>query len=168
MNNDEIREALKIINEPITVNCIEYKYFDQENYNKLIKVFENCLWFANNLEQINLTTESLEQENQKLKAQYCERTDCSGRIGNSKKVEQLQTEKEQLNSLVNSCQEEIRRLKLQLQQRDEVINKVKKYNEQIIKDTKDFYRPTSDRIYSGDCLIDIATQIIKTLDNKGE
>lgn len=85
-----------------------------------------------------------------------------------KENQQLKIEKEQLNSLVNSCQEEIRRLKLQLQQRDEVINKVKKYNEQIIKDTKDFYRPTSDRIYSGDCLIDIATQIIKTLDNKGE
>ena len=63
---------------------------------------------------------------------------------------------------------EIKQLKQQLQQRNEVINKVKKYNEQIIKDTKDFYRPTSDRIYSGDCLIDIATQIIKTLDNKGE
>ena len=31
-----------------------------------------------------------EQENQKLKKQYCERTDCSGRIGNSKKVEELE------------------------------------------------------------------------------
>ena len=32
------------------------------------------------------------KENQKLKKQYCERTDCSGRIGNSKKVEELQNE----------------------------------------------------------------------------
>lgn len=29
-------------------------------------------------------------ENKKLKEQYCERTDCSGRLGNSKKVEELQ------------------------------------------------------------------------------
>lgn len=29
-------------------------------------------------------------ENEQLKKQYCERTDCAGRIGNSKKVEQLQ------------------------------------------------------------------------------
>ena len=112
MNSDEIRKALEIIKEPITVNCIEYKYFDQENYDKLTRVYDNCLWFVNNLEQINLI---LAQENKQLKSQYCERTDCSGRIGNSKKVEQLQTEKEQLNSLVNSCQKEIRRLKKELQ-----------------------------------------------------
>lgn len=36
------------------------------------------------------------KENQKLKSQYCERTDCSGRIGNSKKVEQLQQENQEL------------------------------------------------------------------------
>lgn len=65
-------------------------------------------------------------------------------------------------------QQENQQLKSQLEQRDNIINKVREYNEQIIKDTKDFYRPTSDRIYSGDCLIDIATQIIKTLDNKGD
>lgn len=67
MNSKEIKEALKIINEPITVNCIEYKYFNEENYNKLLKVYENCLWFANNFEQINLTIENLQKENQKQK-----------------------------------------------------------------------------------------------------
>lgn len=41
------------------------------------------------------------------------------------KNQKLQTEKEQLNSLVNSCQEEIRRLKSQLKQRDNIINKAK-------------------------------------------
>ena len=64
MNCDEIRKALEIIKEPITVNCIEYKYFDQENYDKITRVYDNCLWFANNLEQINLTVEKLEQEKQ--------------------------------------------------------------------------------------------------------
>ena len=73
MNSKEIKEALKIINEPITVNCIEYKYFDEENYNKITNVYENCLWFANNLEQINLTVENLQQENQKLKEQLEEK-----------------------------------------------------------------------------------------------
>ncbi|HIS62348.1 MAG TPA: hypothetical protein IAC14_08925 [Candidatus Scybalomonas excrementigallinarum] len=63
----EIKEALEIIKKPITVNCIEYKYFDYENYNKLIEVYDNCLWFANNLEQINLTVENLQKENKQLK-----------------------------------------------------------------------------------------------------
>lgn len=38
----------------------------------------------------------LQQETEKLKKQYCERTDCGGRIGNSKKVEELQQENKQL------------------------------------------------------------------------
>ena len=46
----------------------------------------------------------------------------------------------------------------------EVIEEVREYNNQIIKDTKDFYRPTEDKIYSGDCLIDIAEQNISILD----
>lgn len=59
--------------------------------------------------------------------QYKEKKMKHGEIPKTKKmiIEELQTEKEQLNSLVNSCQEEIRKLKSQLQQRDEVINKVK-------------------------------------------
>lgn len=69
MNSKEIKEALEIIKKPITVNCIEYKYFDDENYNKLIEVYDNCLWFANNLEQINLIVENFEKENQQLKVQ---------------------------------------------------------------------------------------------------
>lgn len=39
------------------------------------------------------------------------------------------------------------------------------YNNQIIKDTKDFYRPTTDIIYSGDALIEIATNNINILRN---
>lgn len=66
MNSKEIKEALEIIKEPITVNCIEYKYFDQENYDKITRVYDNCLWFANNLEQIILTVEKLEQEKQEV------------------------------------------------------------------------------------------------------
>ena len=50
-----------------------------------------------------------------------------------------------------------------LQQR---IDKTIELNKQIIKDTKSFYRPTSDTIYSGDCLIDIAEQNIEILGGK--
>ena len=42
------------------------------------------------------------------------------------------------------------------------------YNNQIIKDTKDFYRPTTDIIYSGDALIEIATNNINILQNGSE
>lgn len=41
-------------------------------------------------------SKKLKQENQQLKEQYCERTDCSGRIGNSKRVEELEKENQQL------------------------------------------------------------------------
>lgn len=63
--------------------------------------------------QITDFMRNLDQENQQLKLQYCERADCSGRIGNSKKVEQLQQENEQLKS--------------KLQQRDNIIKDVSDY-----------------------------------------
>ena len=80
MNSKEIKEALEIIKKPIKVNCIEYKYFDDENYNKLIEVYDNCLWFANNLEQINLTVENLQKENQKLKEQLQQKEDIINKV----------------------------------------------------------------------------------------
>ena len=42
----------------------------------------------------------LQQETEKLKKQYCERTDCGGRIGNSKKVEELQRKNKQLKEII--------------------------------------------------------------------
>lgn len=45
----------------------------------------------------------LQQETEKLKKQYCERTDCSGRIGNSKKVEELQNENQQLKKVIDKA-----------------------------------------------------------------
>lgn len=49
---------------------------------------------------------------------------------------------------------------------DNIIKEVREYNEQIIEDIKDFYRPTKDIIYSGDSLIDIATQNLEILDKE--
>ena len=45
----------------------------------------------------------------------------------------------------------------------EVIDKAIELNKQVIKDTKEFYRPTKYIIYSGDTLIDIAEQNLKIL-----
>ena len=49
----------------------------------------------------------LQQETEKLKKQYCERTDCGGRIGNSKKVEKLQQENKKLKDNWNELKEYI-------------------------------------------------------------
>lgn len=66
MNKEEIHKALEIIKQPITVNTKIYHYFDNENYDKLISVYENCLWFIRNFEQINATVERLQKQNKFL------------------------------------------------------------------------------------------------------
>ena len=52
---------------------------------------------------------------------------------------------------------------LENQKQKEVIDKAIRVNERIIKDIKDFYRPTKDIIYSGDTIIDIAKQNLEIL-----
>lgn len=68
MNEEEIKKALEIIKQPIMVNCIDYYYFNQENYDKLVTAFDNCQWFKNNVEQIIDNCNELQQENTQLKA----------------------------------------------------------------------------------------------------
>ena len=74
---------------------------------------------------------NLQQENQELKKQYCERTDCSGRLGNSKKVEQLEKELEQLKEIekehqrINGC------LHLEIKELKDRIDKAIEYIEQL-------------------------------------
>lgn len=46
MNKPELEEVIKIMREPISVNCIDYKYFTQEQYDRLISVYENALWLV--------------------------------------------------------------------------------------------------------------------------
>lgn len=89
-------------------------------------------------------------------------------------IENIKQESNQLKDKINTyenpedltlmfmyCDE---KAKDKIKQLKEVIEEVREYNNQIIKDTKDFYRPTEDKIYSGDCLIDIAEQNISILD----
>jgi hypothetical protein len=49
MNKEQLEEALKVVREPITVNSIEYKYFDLDNYNKLVNVIEYCQYLQANV-----------------------------------------------------------------------------------------------------------------------
>ena len=75
-------------------------------------------------------------------------------------------EKEQLNSLVNSCQEEIRRLKKQLQERSKEYvlignaqNKTRDFINQITKDNKEFKNQQKE-------FIEYLTSYIDLLSNK--
>jgi hemerythrin-like domain-containing protein len=46
-------------------------------------------------------------------------------------IERLNTDKEQLTSLVNSCQKEIKKLRNQLQQKDNIIKEAREYIEKL-------------------------------------
>lgn len=58
--------------------------------------------FQKELQTIIKNYEKLQRENEELKKQYCERTDCSGRIGNSKKVEELSKKIDKAIEYINS------------------------------------------------------------------
>lgn len=81
-----------------------------------------------------------------------------------RKIQDLSTDKQQLNMLVNSCQNEIRKLKEQLQQKEDIINKikefVKKHNERA---GKLYYKYDNKYLLS-----EIREDLLKILDNKGE
>lgn len=62
-----------------------------------------------NLSDLQEKYNNLLKEKIELKRQYCERTDCSGRIGNSKKVEELQQENKQLKEVINKTIEYIQK-----------------------------------------------------------
>lgn len=53
------------------------------------------------LEFYKILSEQLQQENKQLKEQYCERTDCAGRLGQSKRVELLESVIEEVREIVN-------------------------------------------------------------------
>ena len=61
------------------------------------ELIEKDIWCPSNCEKLK-----------ELRKQYCERTDCSGRIGNSKKVEESQQENKKLKEVINKAIEYIR------------------------------------------------------------
>lgn len=64
-------------------------------FNELYEKTKDC----GRVQFINLLMEK-ERETKELKKQYCERTDCSGRIGNSKKLERLEMENKNLRRAI--------------------------------------------------------------------
>ena len=105
-----------------------------EQLNSLIEHFNNGGndFNATDIEAI----QCLLKENQELNQKY---------LNAVTDYETTMFEKEQLNSLVNSCQEEIRRLKKQLQERPKEYvfignaqNKTRDFINQITKDNKEF------------------------------
>ena len=67
MNKEQLEEALKVIHEPITVNSVEYKYFDIDNYNKLVNVIECCEFLQENVKPY---VEAQDKEIERLSKKY--------------------------------------------------------------------------------------------------
>lgn len=111
-----------------------------------IKFLGNC--YGENARCIDL----LIKENQELKKQYCERTDCSGRIGNSKKVEELQKENKQLQERIEYLERSNnRREDIILEQRQEINNletQQKEFIEMLEKEILDSKAGSSQQYYA--------------------
>jgi hypothetical protein len=74
----------------------------------------------------------LQQETEKLKKQYCERTDCGGRIGNSKKVEELQRKNKQLKEVINKATKKLKKGLHELEKRKIVDVYIEPYIEETL------------------------------------
>lgn len=78
-----------------------------------------------NLSDLQEKYNNLLKEKIELKRQYCERTDCSGRIGNSKKVEELQQENKQLKEVINKAIEWVEKNRYYFPTPDELLDILK-------------------------------------------
>ena len=123
---------------------------DNEDEIKEIKISGNQLQIGNTVYQLDYKVldyiTNLQEENEKLKElcnKYEEEHSTAFKLW-TMKMEEM------------PCYEEFMNYKSRCE-------KAIEYNIGIIKDTKGFYRPTEDIIYSGDTLIDIAEQNINIL-----
>ncbi len=146
---------------------MSYKLIENDIYVELPK--EKIKFASKEAETIydlSLENDFLTRENEELKLQLKGTTHCF----DEKEHKRLQEENKELRkqlkikndgfmaSIEEKCElaEENKKYK-------EVVDKGIEYNKQVIKDIKDFYRPTEDVIYSGDSLIDIAEQNLDIL-----
>lgn len=88
---------------------------------------------AETIDKIKEENNKLNEEVQKLKKQYCERSDCSGRIGASKKVEQLQQENKQLKEDVGKFVNDINELQKELNKENLECSKYAIENQELKK-----------------------------------
>jgi hypothetical protein len=154
--NDEIKEILDILQ-----NCKDY---DDEVF--LIKQHSATLL----LDYIT----NLQNENERLKVKCNNSTSHQINYEYFKTLYSIASKDIVIDDLVYKCEDldnlkqSYEKLYIEKEDYKSRCEKAIEYNNQIIKDTKDFYRPTTDIIYSGDSLIEIATNNINILQNGSE
>lgn len=179
--NDEIKEMLDKLEYFIEEG---YEYYNDIKLNE--NEVKNLLDYITNLKQENkikdTNWESLKYYLEKLYYKDYIEEAISDDI--DKKIKELESKVEikDYQKDIKALQQENERLKEDLKGQEKLTlsyckseqdyksrcEKAVEYNNQIIKDTKDFYRPTTDIIYSGDSLIEIATNNINILQNGSE
>lgn len=84
LNKKDIPEV--IITEPEIIKHYNWYdwWYDTYDYSKSHIIYRD--YDLGSLEELK----SMKEENEKLKKQYCERVDCAARLGESKKVKELQ------------------------------------------------------------------------------
>ena len=163
MKNDEIKEILEILKK-----CYDLK---DENFDNYISLYQLGLLldYITNLQQENSNLKFSNQAlNNELGLKLYELDHLDEKRNELKKDElkeyvKLQQENERLKE-IKPCMINFQECYVVKDYKSRC-EKASEYNNQIIKDTKDFYRPTTDIIYSGDSLIDIATNNINILQN---
>ena len=93
-----LKQFAKTHNESVEI-LKENKELKKQLHDASIQIqelIEKDIWCPSNCEKLK-----------ELRKQYCERTDCSGRIGNSKKVEESQQENKKLKEVINKAIEYI-------------------------------------------------------------
>ena len=138
MNVKEVLGAFLLVNNPIVLSEEETKDVQKaikqlQQENKILK--ENAEHNDKVVDKVNWDNMLLKKENQELKKKY------ENAVAD---YETTMFEKEQLNSLVNSCQEEIRQLKKQLEERPKEYvfvgnaqNKTRDFIDQIVKENQE-------------------------------
>lgn len=72
-------------------------------------IYPNIAEYEENDSQLaKFTITGLHEEIRRLRKCYCERTDCAGRIKNSKKFDSIQQENERLNNIINELEKHFR------------------------------------------------------------
>lgn len=158
---EQIVKILGIFNKMLESGLLEV---DFEKSTAYLNIDDCSAYLEQQIKKLN-------QENGNLKKQYCERTDCSGRIGNSKKIEELQQENRKLKERM-ACLERSndRREDTILELRDDftVIDEYENQRKKFIKYLEDMLEDEND-IFSVVRVKDVLSkykEIIGGLDDK--
>lgn len=109
MSEEELQKAIEIMTQPITVNCVDHHYFDQENYDKLASASDSSLWLLK-------PYESILKENKQLKELINGIREERDYLFNKSSVEnkQIQQEKDLYKSVIEEVREYIEKSSLEV------------------------------------------------------